>query len=173
MKPDASAYYDGIAEGYDTLHGEEQRKKQELIKQHITITPETRILDIGCGSGISTSFDCICIGIDPSIKLIHIAQKRDRDKRHTYYVGRAEDLTQLREQLGFNDHAFDYAIAVTSLHHFADPETLVSIKQSARQFVFSVLKKIPQKEKIINTVKMHFTITKHIEEEKDIILFCR
>lgn len=168
-EPDTSTYYDGIAEGYDTLHGEEQQKKLDLIKNHMTITPHTRILDIGCGSGISSSFDCFCTGIDPSAKLIAIAKKRDTDARHKFYVGKAEDLNQLH----FKDQTFDYAIALTSLHHFAEPDTLAYIKRLAKQFVFTVLKKIPQKEKIINTVTTHFTITKRIEEEKDIILFCR
>jgi len=93
------SYYDSIAEGYNELHGDEQRKKMKIIKEKININPKTRILDVGCGTGISSDFNCHCIGIDPSKDLIEEAKKNDKNEKHEYIVGKAEDLNEL----GFND----------------------------------------------------------------------
>ena len=47
-------YYSSIAKGYDELHKEEQLKKLQIIAKHIK--PKGLLLDIGAGTGISTSF---------------------------------------------------------------------------------------------------------------------
>ena len=46
-------YYDEISEGYEELHKEEQEKKIELIKQHLKVNPEEKLLDVGCGTGLT------------------------------------------------------------------------------------------------------------------------
>jgi len=162
-------YYNKIAPSYDGLHGDEQKKKMDIIRKMIKITPETRILDIGCGSGISSDFECICIGIDPSERLVEIARKRAGEKDHRYIVAKAEDIGKL----GFKEKEFDYILCITAIHHLADLEdTLLKIKGYGKGFVFTVLKKASSKQKIINTIAKNFKILKTIEEEKDIIMSC-
>ena len=64
------AYYDSIAKGYNELHKEEQINKLDIIKKNIRISKRTRLLDVGCGTGLSSEFDCFVVSIDPSIKLL-------------------------------------------------------------------------------------------------------
>ena len=37
-------YYDEIAEGYEELHKEEQEKKIEIVKKHLEINPDDKLL---------------------------------------------------------------------------------------------------------------------------------
>lgn len=62
--------YDLIAGGYNELYGEEQLNKLSIIKKNIKISKKTKILDVGCGTGISSNFGCFIIGIDPSFRLL-------------------------------------------------------------------------------------------------------
>ena len=93
-----SKYYDSIAEGYDELYGEEQKKKMDIVKANIEIKPDTKILDIGCGSGISSDFDCICVGIDPSKKLIEKAieynkKRNEKIKKNLFFLKTIKKLS--------------------------------------------------------------------------------
>ena len=46
--------YKHISKSYNKLHKEEQLKKLKLIQKHLKIIPP--LLDVGCGTGISTNF---------------------------------------------------------------------------------------------------------------------
>ncbi len=83
MKKGLDKYYDILAPSYDELHGFEQLKKivaiQELIKidNDLHLDSEMVLLDIGCGTGISTlMLNILCAGLDPSSELLHIAQRK-------------------------------------------------------------------------------------------------
>lgn len=161
-------YYDSIAPGYDNLYGEEQRKKLELIKNQIRISSNINILDIGCGSGISSNFDCNVIGIDPSKNLIKIAQSNDKNPNHLYFVGKCENLSEFN----FSNKQFDIIISISAIHHVNDLELFIpELKRIGKKFIFSVLNRISNKENIINIISNNFNITKTIEEDKDIIIF--
>jgi len=70
-------YYDAIASGYDELHGEEQRKKVDVIRKALDGFSFSSVLDIGCGTGISMEgWACGVTGIDPSEKLIEKAKAK-------------------------------------------------------------------------------------------------
>ena len=60
-------YYDEISEGYEELHTEEQLKKMAVIKAKIRPKKEDLLLDIACGTGLSSDFNCNVIGLDPAI----------------------------------------------------------------------------------------------------------
>ena len=47
-------YYDSISEGYEELHAEEQLKKIAVIKKHLKPKPTDKLLDVGCGTGLTT-----------------------------------------------------------------------------------------------------------------------
>src|SRR3989344_8726786 len=99
-------YYGKIAKGYDELYEEEQANKLSVIRDNINVSKNTKILDIGCGTGISSDFGCFVAGIDPSLGLLKYS-------RHLKILGAAEALP-------FKDNSFDYVITVTSIHNFND-----------------------------------------------------
>lgn len=163
------AYYDSIAQGYDELYGEEQRKKAAIIRENISINHDSRILDIGCGTGISSDFDCEVVGIDPSEELIKIAKEKDKHPKHEFIVGKAEEL----DKLGFMDNDFDYVISVSALHHFKDLESVLKeAKRIGKSFVLTVRKKSSSRKELISKINSILMVRKEIEEDKDIILFC-
>lgn len=169
------SYYNEIAEGYEELHEDEQLAKLNAIKmllekENIKISPNSKLLDVGCGSGISTRFweftECERIGVDPAEKLIEIAQKKDINGQ--YFVEGAENLS-------FEDELFDFVISITAIHNFEDLEK--GIKEIDRVgksfFILTILKKAINFEDIISKLKEKFKIIKDYEEEKDHILICK
>ena len=156
------AYYDSISKGYNELYQEEQLKKLSMIKDNIKIKKKTRILDIGCGNGISSDFDCFVVGIDPSIELLRL------NKNNKKIVGFAESLP-------FGDNSFDYVVSITALHNFKNiKKSINEIKRIGKEeFVFSILRKSRKFDYIKKVIEKNFKIEKLIEEGKDTILFCK
>ena len=157
-------YYDDISTGYEELHGEEQLKKIELIKKYLKLGPEDRLLDVGCGTGLTTEpWSCIRYGVDPAKKLIARARQKDAIK---YKVAPAEDIP-------YPDNYFDIVISVTAIQNFADiKKGLEEIKRVGKEkFVLTFLKKSSKSAFIKKLIKKRFDVKKEIEEEKDIIMF--
>ena len=152
--------YDSIAGSYNELHGEEQLNKLSIIKKNIKTGKKTKILDVGCGTGISSDFGCFVTGIDPSLGLL-------KYNKHLKILSAAEALP-------FKSNSFDYVISITSIHNFSD--ILQSISEMKRvgkkNFVFSVLKKSGKFNAIRQAIERNFRLNREIEEEKDVIFFC-
>jgi len=161
---DEKNYYDAIALGYDELHGEEQLTKLNLIKNNLQdnfLTKDSIILDVGCGSGISTRFwNCNRTGIDLSKELIKIAEKKD--KLGTYTVESAENIS-------FKERTFDVVISLTAIQNFRDiNKGLNEIKRVGQnKFILTVLKKAPNFIKIKELILELFNVKQIIVEEKD------
>ena len=153
-------YYDEISKGYDNLHREEQLKKMRLIAKSVKVLPSDRLLDVGCGSGISTIyFKCEATGIDSSNELIKLARNY---KYARFLVGRAENLP-------FPDKTFDIVISITAIHNFTDiNKALGEMKRVGKnRYVISVLKKCKDFEAIESKIKKRFKIQDILEDEKD------
>lgn len=108
-------YYTKIAPDYARL----RRVHPEVFKHLIADGPirtETRILEIGCGTGnyicgLQQTVGCQCAGIDPSEQML--AQARDRT--------RAVQLLQCSaEQLDLPADSFDLVYSVDVIHHLGD-----------------------------------------------------
>ncbi len=156
-------YYNQIAPGYDELHEQEQLNKLIYITQFIEPKPSDVLLDVGCGSGISTRFwQCKTFGIDPSEELIKIAKQKD--KEGDYIIASAEKLP-------FPDKSFDIVTSITAVHNFKDIEkALNEIKRVAKgRVILSILKKSEKAGKIKQLISSLFEIEKEIEEDKDVI----
>jgi len=131
-------YYNSIAKGYDELYGKEQTKKINLIKSKISTTKNTKILDIGCGSGISSEFNCNVVGIDPSSELIKIAKEKSKENNfnnHLYNVAKCENI----ESFKFSDKEFNYIICISAIHHVKNLEKLIpELKRIGEKFIFTI-----------------------------------
>lgn len=152
--------YDSIAGSYNELYWEEQLNKLSIIKKNIKISEKAKILDVGCGTGISSDFGCFAVGIDPSFGLL-------KHNGHLKILGAAEALP-------FKDNSFDYVISVTSIHNFSDiAQSINEIKRVGKKnFVFSVLKKSRKFDVIKQAIENNFSLRGEIEEEKDTIYLC-
>jgi len=157
-------YYDEIAEGYEELHKEEQEKKISIIARFLNPEPDEKLLDVGCGTGLTTEpWQCKRFGIDPAPKLI----ARARNKEHIEYK------IAPAEKIPYPDTYFDIVISITAIQNFENIEkALEEIKRVGKdRFVLTFLKKSAKKEDILRMIKKKFTSMREIEEEKDIILF--
>src|SRR3989344_7321908 len=144
-------YYGQIAQGYNELHREEQEKKLAIIKEFIKPKKSDKLLDVGCGSGISSQWNCTITGIDPSNKLIDIAKKNY--PKQTFLVGSAEKLP-------FEDKSFDIVISLTAIQNFDDIQKgLSEIKRvGKRTFALTFLKKSDKSKTILRLIEGIFDV---------------
>ena len=153
-------YYDQIADGYDKLHREEQEKKLSIVQKNLKINKKDRVLDVGCGTCISSQIQCRWYGIDPSERLL--LQGPEVNK-----------ILAKGETLPFEDDCFDVVICITAIHNFDDIEKgLQEMKRVGKtRFGISVLRKSKSHDKIVDMIKKNFAIDKTFEEKFDTMLF--
>ncbi len=155
--------YNSMASGYDELYGEEQIKKAKIILENISVNKTDWLLDVGCGTGISTAmFECNKIGIDPSEELISQAVKRI-----PAIIGKAEELV-------FEDDVFDIVICITAIHNFDDYKKGINemkrVCKEKGKIVITILKKSEKFEEIKDYIGRELTVVKELTEEKDLVL---
>lgn len=169
-------YYDIIAAGYDELHESEQKNKLSIVKENLQTNKNNLLLDVGCGSGISSNFDCNVIGIDSSFELLKIAKQRFSNKSDKHNKHNKCFIQAKAENMPLKKETFDIIVSLTAIHNFDDIEkTLSEIKRTAKEnckFVFSVLKKSSKLEKIQALIEKYFKIKNVLIEDKDLIVFC-
>ncbi len=92
------------------------------------VTPDARVLDVGCGSGWATrlladyAFNGRVTGIDISDEMVRLARESSRSYANVgYEVASAE-------QLSFNDNEFTHAFSMESLYYYRNiPKALSEI----------------------------------------------
>ncbi len=153
-------YYDEISAGYDELYGEEQKRKLMLVKANISINPRHKLLDIGCGTGVSSGFDCFVVGIDPALGLLKLNPNNK--------------ILGVAESLPFRANSFDFVISLTAIHNFGDYERAIGeMKRVSRHYIIvSVLKRAKVYKEIAATITKVLRIERKINEEKDTLFFC-
>ena len=153
-------YYNEISSGYDELYSQEQRKKLAIVKDNTRIANGTKILDVGCGTGISSDFNCFVVGIDTSIGLLRL------NKGRLKVNGRAEELP-------FRSSSFDIVISLTAIHNFSGVEAaLFEIARVSNKAVISVLKRAGKFSLIYDMLQRIFEVDMQIDEGLDVIFFC-
>jgi ubiquinone/menaquinone biosynthesis C-methylase UbiE len=154
-------FYKLTAEGYNELYGEEQKIKHKIIKENLNIKSNDTLLDIGCGTGLSSDFNCNVVGIDPSLELLK--QNKNINK-----------ILAKAEYIPFKNKVFDKVISITSMHNFNNIEkSIEEIKRVGKKdFAFSILKKSNKFDFIEKIIKKNFNIRKIIDGKKDWIFIC-
>ena len=159
--------YEYIAEGYDELHGEEQRRKLKLIKKRVELGGV--LLDVGCGTGISTNAwerASFKVGVDACIEMLKIAKKKFPDG--FFVCAKAEHLP-------FKDSIFDSVICLSALHNFDDVQkSLKEMKRVSKKectFVISVLKKSKKFGELVDSVKKSSSFCKDSLDDKHDLIF--
>ena len=168
-------YYDSISEGYEELHRDEQLEKLEFVKHkleayNLLFGPRDVLLDVGCGTGLTTRFweftGCNRTGVDPAKKLL--AKAEDKDWGSRYILAAAEHLP-------FSNDSFDVVISITAIQNFRDAEKgLLEMKRVGKNlFVLTFLKRVERKDMINSLIRKNFQVIKTFEVKKDYIFFCR
>ena len=111
-KMQVSAGFDEVADTYDAMVGLNPGYKRHLqlaaesLLSHVDVrNPRPVLLDLGCGSGLSTSallaaahkrgMDPIIIGVDASAGMLAQARRRTWPENVSFREGRAEELSAL------------------------------------------------------------------------------
>src|SRR5438477_4552446 len=92
------------------------------------VSPDARVLDVGCGSGWATrllaeyAFNGRVTGIDISDEMVRLARESSRSSAHVdFEVASAE-------QLPFNDNEFTHVFSMESLYYYRNiPKALSEI----------------------------------------------
>ncbi|MBI3034590.1 class I SAM-dependent methyltransferase [Candidatus Woesearchaeota archaeon] len=155
--------YGKLSKSYDQLHGSEQMRKLLVIKSELEPKPGDTVLDVGCGTGLSSVLGCKVVGIDSSHEMVLKARKRI-----TAVQGNAENLP-------FPDNSFDTVICVTAMHNFESIESaLMELSRVSRSnVVVSSLKKSSKAPIIQEMVENAFNVYKIADDIADRVFFCK
>ena len=90
-----------------------------LLKRDCGLSPEARIADVGCGTGLLAqlflTYGCEVFGVEPNAKMRAAAEELLAGEAHFHSVdGRAENTT-------LPEHGFDFVTAGQAFHWF-DPQ---------------------------------------------------
>lgn len=147
--------YKHISKSYNELHKEEQIKKLNIIKENIKIIPP--LLDVGCGTGISTNFFKVkSIGVDNCKEMIKGVKNLQYAKA---------------EKLPFKDNTFNTVISVTAFHNFNNMEKALKeiLRVSKNNNICITFLKRSKKLAQFRKLMKKYMKFKEIEEDKDII----
>ena len=144
--------YDTLAQGYEELYGEEQKRKLERI----AFVLKGRILDIGAGTGIVAQHFPHVVSLDPCEAMLRLAP--------------GEKVLGVAEKLPFKTKSFDTIVSLTALHHTDIDKVIKELKRlDAPNMALSILKKSKKCEQIVFKLQEAFSM-KILEEEKDFLL---
>ena len=161
-------YYDQIALGYNQLYSQEQLTKLQTALDKSPFFLSGSVLDVGCGTGISSDFwfdmcKCDVTGIDPSEGLL--AQ---------YKSNKSTLLQGFAEKLPFTDNQFDVVVSFSAIQNFDDILTgLQEIRRVGKgKFILSVMSRGKNADEIDQQIRSLFIIEESVVCLNDTIYFC-
>lgn len=168
------SYYNNIANSYNSLYEEEQNLKLNLVFDKLRNTNFfeniNSILDIGCGTGVSSKFfidkGFDVFGIDPSDKLLEIGYSNGLDNN--------KFLKANAEKIPFEDNVFDLIISFTAIQNFEDIEKgLKEIKRVGKnKFILTFLNGVKKSKEIEQIIKELFEVKiNFIEKDNFFIIY--
>jgi ubiquinone/menaquinone biosynthesis C-methylase UbiE len=124
-----STFASSNGDDYELQMGRWSRRLAPLFVGFVDVTSNSRILDVGCGTG-SLSFFLAqnskiigVVGLDCSSAYIEHANSSNRDPRLTFHVGDACDLP-------FPDASFDHTLSLLALQFI--PRSRVAVREMRR-----------------------------------------
>ena len=147
--------YNQSARVYDAQYSEEQDAKFRTVVQNLRLPHKSRILDVGCGTGLIFSHLVekaeLIVGVDFSRGLLEEARKKARLHQHVLLV------TADADNLPFVNSVFDVVLAITVLQNTPNPDVaLDEIKRVSEQtapIVVTGLKKRFAKKDFVEMLK--------------------
>jgi len=123
--------YDTTARSYDELYGEEQEAKYLKALEHLELAADSRVLDVGCGTGLLFSHIAgaaqTVVGMDISRELLLRAKEQAAKSRNIHLVKADAD------HLPFKNGFFSVVFAFTVLQNMPKPkETLDELKRVSK-----------------------------------------
>jgi len=145
-------HYNRLAMIYDSLYGEEQSSKIDLILKIFRIGCEDVVLDAGCGTGLLLEHIAMrvnhFIGIDFAGEPLKVAKER------SCRLGVKHKVSLIRADVDnppFRDCVFDKVFALTLIQNLSDPyktlKEMMRVMKDCSQIVVTGLKKRFNKEK--------------------------
>ena len=136
--------YDLTAEMYETRYAEEQDVKYKAALKSLNINGDSRVLDVGCGTGLLFSQVAAeaqtVVGADVSSRLLLQAKEHARKFRNVHLVQADAD------HLPFISNYFNLVFAFTVLQNMPNPsKTLTEIQRNTKRsapIVVTGLKKV-------------------------------
>lgn len=124
--------------GWEKPTGPQRLKRRtDLMILHGHLSPEANVLEIGCGTGVITSYlqlsGATITAIDLSPDLLAVALQKDWPETVHFRLGNAEGLE-------FDDAAFDAVVGSSVLHHLDIDRSLGEIRRVLKpggHFAFS------------------------------------
>ena len=134
--------YNLTSRTYDEQYLEEQNNKYKHALLQLKLKSESKILDVGCGSGLLFSFlpskVRMIVGIDISNKLLLKAKKEEN--RHSIHLIQAD-----ADNLPIKDNIFDVVFSFTLLQNMPNPKTTIKeikiVTKNDGKIILTALKK--------------------------------
>lgn len=124
-------YFDSRVDVYDEIHQQTGiswgKQIRDIVSEYIP-TQKTKILDLGCGTGLeldeifkkSPDSEVVCVDISKEML------KKLREKYHNYNI---KTLNKNFFDLEFGFEEYDFVISVMALHHFFEKDKLLLYKK--------------------------------------------
>jgi len=121
----ASAWYDTVSTFYDPIVAETfwPRHLQRRLLADLQLGPEARVLDVGCGTGVTCELLADCAGRVDAID-ISAPQLRRTDGESTVRFVRGD-----AHQLPYPAETFDAVVSIGAILYFEEPTTALAEAQ--------------------------------------------
>jgi ubiquinone/menaquinone biosynthesis C-methylase UbiE len=162
--------YDQSARAYDNQYRDEQEAKITATMDNMTVTTESVILDVGCGTGLLFNYVAkkaqFIVGTDISRALLSEAKK----KAKTY--GNIMLVQSDFDNLPFRDEDFDLIFAVTVVQNAPSPQVTLSevrrVSKSNAKVIVTGLKKSFTENEFVHTLEEANLRVESIMSDKDL-----